>query len=166
MWVFTNNQKHLFQIDPVDFPLMFKYSWCAKRHRNGKLYIHAKLSPGLNKCTTFHRFIIKAKSGEHVDHINGDASDNRRSNLRICSTKQNRWNSKAQAGSKSGYKGVRWRNRLGGYWEVSIKAHGISYWGSVNNYDKKCLISAAKEADRLLIEHHGEFAKLNFPDKV
>ena len=43
---------------------------------------------------------------EHIDHINGDSSDNRICNLRDICHQQNVWNSKTPKNNTSGYKGV------------------------------------------------------------
>ena len=45
-----------------------------------------------NKYEYLHRFVIKAKKGEVVDHINRNKKDNRRENLRIVSFKLNNYN--------------------------------------------------------------------------
>ena len=44
------------------------------------------------KRVYIHRFVLDAKKGEIVNHINRNKSDNRRSNLRIASHKLNSYN--------------------------------------------------------------------------
>jgi len=39
-----------------------------------------------------HKFIMGAVKGMEVDHINGNPLDNRRENLRVCTTQENRRN--------------------------------------------------------------------------
>ena len=48
---------------------------------------------------------------EHIDHENGNRSDNRWSNLRKCSNAENLWNREAQSNNKLGIKGVHFCNR-------------------------------------------------------
>jgi hypothetical protein len=44
----------------------------------------------------------------HLDHINGDPSDNRFTNLRPATSSQNGANSRRGVNNKSGFKGVSW----------------------------------------------------------
>lgn len=55
-----------------------------------------------------HRYILDLMPGDGkvVDHINGNSLDNRRSNLRICTTKENVWNGKLYDKNKYGIPGV------------------------------------------------------------
>ena len=59
-----------------------------------------------------------------VDHINHDTLDNRRSNLRICTHKQNLANRKKHKLATSKYKGVRRINRKTP-WEAEISGKYI-----------------------------------------
>lgn len=57
------------------------------------------------KSYYLHRLIMRPQHGMQVDHINGDRSDNRRSNLRICTNQQNNLN-KTGTKSSTGVRGV------------------------------------------------------------
>ena len=58
---------------------------------------------GKKKTLRLHRLIIEAKPGEIVDHINRNKLDNRLSNLRICSQKENVHNSDKYETAKGYY---------------------------------------------------------------
>jgi hypothetical protein len=58
-----------------------------------------------------HRFLMNPNDNEVVDHINRLRYDNRKSNLRICSFKENRMNNKLNKNNKSGIIGVYFKNR-------------------------------------------------------
>lgn len=55
-----------------------------------------------------HRLIVPHKNGQHIDHINGNKLDNRRSNLRAISPSENGHNRHV---SKNRYRGVSWDKR-------------------------------------------------------
>jgi HNH endonuclease/AP2 domain len=62
-----------------------------------------------------HRFILDAPPGKIVDHVNGVGLDNRKENLRLCTTSQNSKNHRRHINNTSGYRGVSmrggWRHR-------------------------------------------------------
>ena len=90
-----------------------------------------------------------------VDHINGDRIDNRISNLRGATHKQNSQNRPSRQGS-SEYKGVCYRSDRS-KWVADIDGKRI---GSFNTEEE-----AAKAYDEQAQINHGEFAKLNFPNE-
>ena len=93
----------------------------------------------------------------NTDHINGDGLDNRRENLRICTTLKNCQNrQKQRQTSSSVFKGVSWYpNRK--KWVAYIKVNGIQlhlgYFTSEYNA-AVCYNLAAKK-------YFGEFALTN-----
>lgn len=62
----------------------------------------------------------------HIDHVNGNPSDNRIENLRECTASQNQANRKKLSTNTSGLRGVTW-NRSAKKWQAGIKLHGRSY---------------------------------------
>ena len=109
-----------------------------------------------SKRYRLHRYIMNPKGGEVVDHINRDTLDNRRENLRVCSKSQNRENSILYISNKSGYRGVYWNKRSGG-WVATIRHNNKRYW--IGTYkDKK---DAALAYNNAAMKYHGSFASLN-----
>ncbi len=101
-------------------------------------------------------FLDKGYWPEHIDHINGDRSDNRISNLRDVSQKQNNKNINMKSTNKSGFKGVSW-SKAWNKWRATI----------THNRQVHCLggFTCPKEAaiayDDVAIKLHGKFARTN-----
>jgi hypothetical protein len=86
-----------------------------------------------------------------VDHKNGDTSDNRRSNLRICSKTENARNRKMNKTNSVGYKGV---SKVGTRFRARIWTdEGRKHLGCFET--KEEAYQAYIEASR---KYHGEFA--------
>lgn len=102
-----------------------------------------------------HRFILGLPHSDKriVDHINGIKTDNRLSNLRICTPAQNQHNQKKRMDNTSGYKGVAFR-RDSGRFRARISINGKrknlgSFDSAEEAYEAYCAAA---------IELHGEFA--------
>lgn len=90
------------------------------------LYAHTHINGVL---TRIHREII---SGDIIDHINYDGTDNRKSNLRCCSGSQNQINRPPRKDSPFGITGlVRANNRWRTYIRVSGKLIWLGYFDNI-----------------------------------
>ena len=90
----------------------------------------------------------------HLDHINGDKSDNRLSNLREANSSQNGANSEISKSNSSGWKGV---YRRGGNFRAQIHVNRETKHLGVFTSCREAALAynyAAKE-------HFGPFAKFN-----
>lgn len=91
---------------------------------------------------------------EQLDHINGNRQDNRIENLRVVNNSQNQWNRKISVNNKTGYKNVKWVERIGKY-VVAISVEKKSkHIGVFNDLSMACM--AAQQARNL---YHGNFAR-------
>lgn len=69
----------------------------AWKSTNGYMLINVYDGKGHKKCMTEHRYLISKmlgrdlKKDEHIDHINGNKTDNRLENLRVCTKIQNEY---------------------------------------------------------------------------
>jgi len=82
-----------------------------KWHIDSGGYVRRTITKGgKSYAVLMHREIMQAKKGQIVDHTNGDKLDNRKTNLRLCTHKQNISNQKVQSklSKSSKYKGVIW----------------------------------------------------------
>jgi hypothetical protein len=100
-----------------------------------------------------HRVILQAPPELLVDHKNHLITDNRRSNIRLATNKQNSWNSRPRRSNRGDYKGVCLNKKTGKYVARITIGHFDTEQEAAEAYD-----SAAKH-------FHKEFAWLNFPEK-
>lgn len=102
-----------------------------------------------------HRIIMNPPLGFEVDHINGDRTDNRRSNLRLCTRRQNNLNRSVSSANKIGYKGVsKYKN---GKWNARIST-ALGVYKSLGIF--KTPEDAAKAYENAARELHGEFFRV------
>lgn len=101
------------------------------------------------------RLIMNAPEGLVVDHIDGDTLNNVRSNLRLCTQRQNQFNRRGKRNSSSRFRGVNLHRR---HWRAEIFCLDGSrkYLGSFDNE-----VDAARAWNAAAIVEHGEFARLN-----
>lgn len=104
-----------------------------------------------------HQFAWLYAYGEwpesHIDHVNGDITDNRLVNLRLATVSQNQANKKRPSHNTSGYKGV-WKKRQ--RWCAEIKKDGVKMY--LGTFDDPLTAHAAyvQAAQKLF----GEFARV------
>lgn len=124
-------------IDSSDLHLINGIRWYA---RSDKDLVYVVRVVG-RKLQRLHRCISKPTKHEHVDHINGDTLDNRKSNLRNVDRSENQRNMSKSRANKSGVTGVFWSNR-DKRWVATISTTRL---GSFINFDDA--VAARKEAE-------------------
>lgn len=122
-------------VSPEDAQLLasWKYSAIPKPPKNKPLdKVHHRVTAMHSikgrGTVQLHREIMKPGPGLVVDHIDGNALNNRRSNLRVATTSQNTANSRKPArASSSRFKGVSWDagNKM---WRAGVEHMGKNHF--------------------------------------
>lgn len=142
--------------DDCDVELVSHFRWYAAR-RKGRVY--AATSSRDEARIFMHRLIMGDPRGKTIDHREGVGLDNRRGNLRVCTQAQNCLNAGVKRPWKT-FKGVFFDARPDrGRWWAQIAINRKRYFAGY--FDSE--VEAARAYDRMAVEHHGEFARLNFP---
>lgn len=106
-------------------------------HRAIWLYVRGKLPP--------------SAEGIEIDHINGDATDNHITNLRLVTRGQNQWNAGIRKDNTSGFKGV--SETRSGAFSASISINGkVKYLGAFPT-----ALEASEAYQRKALELRGEY---------
>lgn len=143
-----------FWFDLEDYDLIKDDYWFKQSHG----YI-ASIYNG--KQTYLHRLVTNCKEDEEVDHIYHNEYDNRKSNLRVTSHKNNLRNQVMNLNNTSGIVGVSFykrQNKWRAYITYNTKQINLGYY-----FDIEDAKNARKEAEEL---YFGEFSYDNSMNKT
>lgn len=143
----TTKNGDIILADADNLELLSKSSWCISKTG----YAVANIQ---KRVTRMHRHILADMlcDSDVVDHKNGNPLDNRKSNLRICSQRENGKNTRLKETNRLGIKGVRLTKSR--RYNVRIVVDGKEV--HVGNYTTvDAAIEARRQAER---EYYGEFA--------
>lgn len=143
-------------VSPEDADLS-EQSWCVKPvTRSRVLYA---MRTAYHKTILMHRIVLERVldrplvKGEFVDHINGDGLDNRRKNLRLATTQQNRGNATSHSNA-TGYKGVSW-HKQGKKYQAKIKVNNKTIYLGLHKTAEEAHAAYCEAA----VKYFGEFAR-------
>lgn len=149
------------KVDDQDAAMVNAFQWKSMRTPTGRAYAYATVA---GKRVYLHHLIMnrapRGKGQGGIDHKNGDGLDNRRSNLRPATQQQNGAN-RGSWGKTSAFKGVCWDAKAKS-WQAQIMVSGEHR--SLGGYETE--EDAARAYDIASAEAFGEYARLNFPDRI
>jgi hypothetical protein len=138
-----------------DYGKLMSYKWYLSGS-SGNTHRYARSQDRKGERSYFmHRVILPPPPGMVIDHINGNTLDNRKENLRICTTAQNCANRHLHRTNKTGFRGV---SSQGRHYRATVRKN----WKTVYRGVFKTPEEAARAYDINARIHHGDFAVLNF----
>jgi len=141
-------------VDAEDYEELSKYKWRISKSRRTDYAVRG--SGG--RHVKMHRMLLNAPAGLMVDHRDLNGLNNRKSNLRLCTNKENVRHSRPSLGKTSRYKGV-YRDKREKKFIARIVVDRKKY--CLGYFDDE--IEAAIAYDIKAMVFFGEFAYLNFP---
>jgi len=145
-------------VDDNIYEELNQYKWHVSKNYNTFYAVRNEGKFPHQKKIRMHRLIMGVTDEKiQIDHKYGNGLDNRKENLRICTSAENQRNKKPQIGRTSKFKGVyfskpknKWRARIG----INSKLTHLGYFTNE--------VEAAKTYDKAAKIHFKEFANLNF----
>ena len=142
-------------VDASDYPSVKDYKWYAKIEGTNQ-YVARSILDGVTRTTMrMQVHILGKKNGLVIDHINHNGLDNRRSNLRFVTQRENTLNTR----SKKMWRGVH---------AIHAKSSGMKWFAQLSWFSKKIYLGsfrtkqdAAIAYDMAALMWNGNFAKTN-----
>lgn len=153
-YICQNGNSFIFDAD--DYGLFSNRFCYVTTLEDGCGHVMSRASNG--RIEQVSRLILNLSGTLFVDHINGDHLDNRKSNLRIATVKENSRNAVIRNDNTSGFKGVSFFRRRGkyrAYINIDQKQKHLGYFNDPEE--------AARAYDEAARYYFGEFACVNFP---
>jgi len=119
-----DNQEMFFSLQDAD--MVKTHTWHIS---TGYAKTKIRVVPNKQKAMLAHRLLLNPPAAMEIDHINGIRHDNRRSNLRIVTTQENRHNQRSA-------KGYYWNTRNRRYTAQIVLNKKQIYLGSYNTEDE------------------------------
>lgn len=149
-----NNTDRCAIVDSEDVPRVQEHVWYIKK---GEWQGYVRTAIKGHREMSLHRFLMGVTDGKvHIDHINGDILDNRKSNPRKADNRLNHANQRLRKDNKAGYKGVSARK---GKFYARVGPAGKVNIGAFDTAEE-----AARAYDAKAKELYGPYARLNFPN--
>jgi len=148
------------KVDDADYESLNQYKWCVTKDGNTHYAVRGIWMPNSKQTIPIrmHRVILKAPKNIEVDHRNGNGLDNRRSNLRLCTSGQNTMHQKLNGNNTTGFKGV----------TLDRRAIRKLYWARIQVNNKRISLgcystpeAAARVYDAAALKYHRDFALTN-----
>jgi len=111
----------MFLIDIEDLDKVLEYCWTV--NSRGYVVSATRADKG-KKGLRLHRYLMDCTDTKLVvDHINHNPSDNRKTNLRVCTQQQNMFNQRPKKQNKTGVRGIRFIAQIN-KWETRFNFDG------------------------------------------
>lgn len=146
-------------VDDEDYGWLNQWKWSTRTTKRNVYAERRDYRMGRRnaKSISMHRLITNAPPELQVDHKDGDGLNNQKSNLRLCTQKQNSANQRRHKNNSTGFIGVT-THRGENVWRAQIGIDGKrTYIGRFKTPEE-----AARAYDKRARETFGEFANLNF----
>ena len=149
-------------VDDEDYPRVSQYRWqYAYSYGRGYATRAVRNKGGAQRREFMHKVLMPCRPGCIVDHVNGNSLDNRRCNLREATRSQNAANSRKRTSGSSRFKGVSWYKPRR-QWRCALYDHGKLI--DLGFFDDESEAGRAYDIEAKRV--YGEFARLNFPEKI